>query len=102
MCDRKIEDLFDFVAELLGVSNALTYSLLCERLKILKRERSRVRDMELGKAVERGAVRLAAPATVLMESPGAPSFRVLCERMGTINLPKPVIPSAAKSFAKSE
>jgi hypothetical protein len=59
-------------------------------------ERSRARDMELGKAVERGAVRLAAPATVLMESPGASSFRVLCERMGTINLPKPVIPSADK------
>jgi hypothetical protein len=52
--------------------------------------------MEVGKAVERGAVRLAAPATVLMESPGASSFRVLCERRGTINLPKPVIPSADK------
>ena len=32
----EIEDLFDFVAELLGVSNALTHSFLSERLKILK------------------------------------------------------------------
>jgi hypothetical protein len=45
---------------------------------------------------------MVAPATILKESLGTPSFRVLCERMEIVNLPKRVIPRAAKSFTKSE